>query len=52
MYIHVIEMKSNKMDILSSELFDISELKEFRLTLKNIKEQAEIISFEEWIVNQ
>lgn len=45
-------MKSNKMDILSSELFDISELKEFRLKLKNIKGQAQIINFEKWKGNQ
>lgn len=52
MYINAVEMKSNKMDILSSELFNISDLKEFEIILKNIKGQSQIINLGEWKDNQ
>ncbi len=52
MHIQAVEINSSIIDIPASELFEISELKEFRIILENIKGRAEIICFDEWKRNR
>ncbi len=48
MHIQAVETDLDTLDIPASELFDFSELSEFRIVLENKKGQAEIICFDEW----
>jgi len=62
MHIQAVETDLNTIDIPASELFDLSELREFRIllvnkkgyrmALENFKGQAEIIYIEDWKRNQ
>lgn len=62
MHIQAVETDLDTLDIPDSELFDLSELSEFRIILKNKKGhrmafenfegQAEIIFLDEWKRNQ
>lgn len=48
MHIQAIETDLDTLDIPASELFDFSELSEFKIMLENKKGQVEIICFDEW----
>lgn len=48
MHIQAVEKDLGTLDIPDSELFDLSELGEFRIILENKKGQAEIICLEDW----
>jgi len=58
MYIQAVETDLDTLDIPASELFDLSELSEFRIllvnkkgyrmALENFKGQAEVICLEDW----
>ena len=48
MHIEAVETDLGTLDIPASELFDLSELREFSIILVNKKVQAEIICFDEW----
>lgn len=62
MHIQAIETDLDTLDISASELFNLSELSEFKITLvnkkghrmalENFKGQAEIICLEDWKRNQ
>lgn len=48
MHIQAVEKDLNTLDIPDSELFDFSELSEFKIMLENKKGQADIICLDEW----
>lgn len=45
------EVDFSIMDIPENEVFDLSELKEFKITLINKRGQAEVIDFVKWKSN-